>query len=402
MNERFIFYWLYLVILIAFFFGAYFIENLGIQYVSEGGNPIFKIHLYSYMVIVLFVFLILRIGLSQLINRLHEFKKNWILSVLSIALVILYGIFRFGTSGLAYLIDTIFVAILIFPIVLLLRQEYRDKLVELLAWLVLINSIIAILEFVLGKGLMQVEFSSFSYFRSTAFLAHPLNNALITASLSPVLMNKTKVPTIIYFAIAFVSLFAFGGRAAMGIFLLGTMVLGMSGIRGFISGIGVNYTRFAIGQMLFFIAVILLSYIVFSTSIGDRILSKLYLDNSAQARFDVFVLLEQLTFKELILGASESLRSSITYYIGIKIIENYILGWLISFGVVGMVLLILAVTSIPITKLIKSDLPIRVIISSFFVISITNNALTAKTPALLILFIVLACVRSKNDFIQIR
>ncbi|MGL4828691.1 MAG: VpsF family polysaccharide biosynthesis protein, partial [Vibrio sp.] len=128
MTERILTRWIMLTILSAFLLGAYLLENLGIQYVSEGGNPLIKIHLYSYLSMGAFALLILRVGFWGLIKPLQTIKQAWLFAMLSIFAVIVYGLMRFGTSGLAYLVDTILVPLLLVPIIIRLSQEGKERL----------------------------------------------------------------------------------------------------------------------------------------------------------------------------------------------------------------------------------------------------------------------------------
>lgn len=379
------------VFILAFVLGGYVLENLGIQYVSEGGNPLLKIHVATYILIFSIILLTLKKGIRQPIANLERFQSSWLISMSCIVLVIIYGLVRFGTSGMAYLVDTMVAPLLAVYLLSQLNNQQKNKLLRLLAYLLFINAVLAIVEFMLGKTMVTVEFSSFSHFRSTAFLMHPLNNALITCSLALILMRYTCIPFLVYFAVITLALFAFGGRAATGVFIIGVFIIVVPQIPLFIAkGIKVSKMRFAILQALAFFVFIITVLIVTFTPIGARILSKLHVDPSAQARFDVFIILEQLSLREWFFGASKSLIDNIAFYIQIDVIENYIIGWIVSFGVICALLLILSCFKLPL-KLCTMDnaLLSRMVLIVFILVSLTNNALTSKTPALLFLTCVL-------------
>ena len=65
-----------LAVSFAFFFGAYFLENLGISYVAEGGTPLFKIHIYSYLTILLFSILVITYDLKYIVGRMGGFLRS--------------------------------------------------------------------------------------------------------------------------------------------------------------------------------------------------------------------------------------------------------------------------------------------------------------------------------------
>ncbi|EGQ9171261.1 hypothetical protein F8Y90_17960 [Vibrio cholerae] len=392
MSDRNLIRWMNLIVISAFLLGAFLLENIGIQYVSEGGSSILKIHTYSYLSMGAFTFLLFRIGLFNLVKSLNELRKAWLLAIASILAVILYGFMRFGTSGLAYLIDTIFIPLILIPVVYRLSDSAKVQLQALLGYLLFLNSCIAIIEFVLGQSIVAVEIGSFSFFRSTAFLAHPLNNALITASLTPIVMRYTKIPVALYVSVVVLGLFAFGGRAALGIFLLGNFFIILPRLRDFL-GPGIRYQKlkFAYLQALVYFSLIAVILILALTPIGERILSKLHIDASAEARFDAFILLEQLSYSEWLLGASPGLLNDIVFYIGINVVENYLIGWVLNFGLLGCMGLLFSTYLVPFMLVYKQEWSAKIVLLSFILISVTNNALTVKTPALMFLVVVLSC-----------
>ncbi|WP_193049633.1 VpsF family polysaccharide biosynthesis protein [Pseudoalteromonas undina] len=370
--------------LTAFIFGGYLLENVGIKYVSEGGNPLVKIHISTYILMLTVAIFTLRRGINVPLTSLRELRASWLISFLCIVLVIFYGLIRFGTSGMAYLVDTMVAPLLALYLLSQLSTTHKNKLLTLLAYLLFINSVIAILEFMLGSSLISVQFSSFSYFRSVALLTHPLNNALITAALAPLLMSYTRIPYLIYFTVVTLALFAFGGRGATGVFLLGMFLLVMPKIPSFVSnGFRVSKMRFAVIQALAFFASIFTVLIITLTPIGARILNKLHVDSSAQARFDVFIILEQLSFSEWLLGAPASIMQNIEFYIGINTIENYIVGWIVSFGLISTVLLLIACFSTAGKLALNGPTQLKVALFVLLGASVTNNALATKTPVLL-------------------
>ena len=385
--------------LTAFIFGGYLLENVGIKYVSEGGNPLVKIHISTYILMLTVAIFTLRRGINVPLTSLRELRASWLISFLCIVLVIFYGLIRFGTSGMAYLVDTMVAPLLALYLLSQLSITHKNKLLTLLAYLLFINSVIAILEFILGSTLISVDFSKFSHFRSTALLTHPLNNALITAALAPLLMSYTRISYLIYFTVITLALFAFGGRAATGIFILGVFILIAPKVPAFIAaGVRVSKMRFAVIQALAFFASIFTVLVITLTPIGARILSKLHIDGSAQARFDVFIILEQLSPREWFLGASHSLLDNIAFYIQIDVIENYIIGWIVSFGIICTVLLFLSCYKLPLKiALGKNRNSAKIALIVFILVSLTNNALTTKTPALLFLISAMYLVVSRRN-----
>lgn len=393
--RRFIYISIIVAISSAFFLGAFILESLGIQYVSEGGSKIFKIHIYSYVILITFAITALRFGPKNMINELGSIKSYWWLSFTLVFLIILYGIAALGLSGLAPLVDTMLIPLLVAPLVMFLNRSQKAKIISFFAWLILLNSLVAILEYMLKKHLfvtLSIDFYQFRYFRAFSFMAHPLNNAMITAALAPLLMTSTRVPAPIYFSIVILALFAFGARAATAVFILASFTLSYGKIKQFCTtGIAVNKRQFAFLYVVFLLAMAAGFLTLIYTSIGDRILEKLYFDNSAQARLDVFYLLEQLSFREWLFGASSSLLLNIEHFIGIMVIENYVIGWILFFGSIVAILLLISIFSIPFKIFMMGDNAVKITIFSFALISISNNSLSTKTPALFFLLVITLC-----------
>lgn len=374
------------VIILAFFLGGYMLEGMGIQYVSEGGTPLLKIHIYSYIILLTIGLFTLKEGVKEQLLHLDTLVKPWLFSVIMVSFVILYGLFRYGTSGMAYIIDTFLTPLLFLLLLSRLNTEECQRLLSLIAGLLLFNSILAILEFISGTRVTSVEFSSFSYFRSSALLTHPLNNALITAGLTLLVFNKTRIPNVIYLSIILLAMFAFGGRAAIGILLLFSTVACIPYVfRFFTHGIEISKQRFATMLCLLYFAIIAMGFVLIESGITERIMSKLHVDESASARFDVFYLLEQLSLTEWLFGASANLQSAIDLYIGISVIENFIIAWIFSFGLICTIplLLVLIIMFGSLTRQVGELAFMAVPV--FFFVSITNNSLTTKTPALLLM-----------------
>ncbi|MFT6918357.1 MAG: hypothetical protein ACJA2G_000970 [Cognaticolwellia sp.] len=387
-----------LILLSSFVLGGYVLEDLGVQYVSEGGPVLLKIHLYSYLTFLGTAIIFFRIGISSAIISLGEFAKNWCLSFLLLGFVIVYGVVQYGTSGMAYLVDT-FLTPLFFLLLLSRLSKFQcEKLLTFVAYLLLFNSFVAIIEFFTQSRLVDVEFKSFSNFRSTAFLTHPLNNALITAGLALLVFNRTSVPAVVYFSITILALFAFGGRAATGTLLLFFALAMVPYLFRFISfGAAISKQRFATMLCILYLSIIVLTYTLAESGITERISSKLHIDGSASARFDVFYLLDQLTFSEWIFGASENLQNAIEIYLGISVIENFLIAWIYKFGLLGAIPLFAMVMLIIFSLVLRVRGLAFFAVPVFLIVSISNNSLSTKTPALLLIFSVLyLCFRLKE------
>ncbi|MNL16843.1 hypothetical protein D3C87_1379000 [compost metagenome] len=114
-------------------------------------------------------------------------------------------------------------------------------------------------------------------------------------------------------------------------------------------------------------------------------------------RIDVWSIIDVMSQEEILLGASSDLAMNFSDVIGVGVIENYLIGWVFSFGIVGCGLLIISFITLLFRIFTLSDLYGKVSIASFFVASLGNNSLSSKTPALfLILIAATLLIRIKN------
>ncbi|MGR5318944.1 VpsF family polysaccharide biosynthesis protein [Vibrio sp. DNB22_19_1] len=396
MMQRIIYRLLFISIVSSFFLGNYVLENIGVPYVSNGGSPIFKIHIYSYIIITCFIFILYSQGVNNILLQLGDMWRCWLLAMTSISTIIFYGMYRFGSSGMAYMVDTFLVPFLFFSLVMFLSRNERDKLVDLILYLFIINCIIAIVEYLAKISLVGAKFSSFSHFRSTALISHPLSNALFTAviSISLFISYRSYLPVLL--CISTLSLFAFGGRGSMAAFLIGCLLLYLPFLFRILTGkVKVHRYKFSILLFFSYILVYLLAYILIESGITSRIIEKLYIDNSATARFDVFILLEEMSLLELILGASHDFLDNIFYISGVLVIENYFIDWIVKYGLIFAVFFSLAIYFFMLRA--SSNYTHYIMILVLWVASITNNSLGTKTPILIYVFTLLA-VEYKNKY----
>ena len=393
---KFIFNIVISVMIFAVFFGFYFLENIGISYSEEGGSAFMKIHIYSYLIVFVTGYAVLKYGINGYLSDLGGFKRTWLVSILAIGFVMVYGFSKYGLWGMGYVVDLIFTPLLLVPILFSFNEYQKGIVIKLVSYLILLNAIIAILEFVAGTSLLNVDLSSFNYFRSPALLSHPLNNALVTATLGLLLLNKTVLPAMVYFVTIIVALFAFGGRGAVAIFLLASFLLSLPFIKNaLIDGVVMHRLNFALYQCGFIIAALILIYIILFTSVGERILSKLYLDGSARARLDVFMILDQLSYFEWFFGAEDSLRKNIKSIIGINTIENFFIGWIVSFGLLGAIPLLISVFLFPLKLSLSIGSKGKLSLMIFFLVSLTNNSLSTKGTVVLLVLVVFSCSLTK-------
>jgi hypothetical protein len=153
-----------------------------------------------------------------------------------------------------------------------------------------------------------------SEFRGFAFWTHPLTGALATAmaALMVLGMGMRWRRVVVLLAIFAIGLLAYGGRAA-----LVTTILMLTSAALFQLAAGLATRRLNVGFLGAFIGSVfvlpaLFILLVSTTGIGDRIMTHLYLDDSAQVRIVQWRVLGHLNLKEVLLGVPIDRVNSLT------------------------------------------------------------------------------------------
>ena len=267
-------------------------------------------------------------------------------------------------------------------------------------WLLIINCIIALGEYALKIRIWEYKYHRLSYFRSAALFNHALNNTLIVVSLAPLLLMSKLMNSVLMFGLILLALFAFGGRAGMAVFVFITFILLVTKSAPFWNaGVKTSSNDLILSHILLLFLSVGLAATLSLTGIGDRIFKKLYIDDSAAIRFNLFLLLDQLTANEFWFGAGESLLDNIATYINTDTIENYFVGWIFQFGIIGAVPLFLSISMLLSKAFFSHTIEYKLVIISFFIVSISNNSLASKTPVLLLLFAAIFCATNSKKSI---
>lgn len=355
-------------------------------YTAEGGSPILKIHPGTWIMMLGSLLFFLSRGPSRFLTDQIRSNKYILHGTLGLFAIIFISLIRFGTSGIAYLVDTYLYAYLCVFLITYLNKNHLIKTFNTLLTLIAINCIIAIYESITQSTIALAPIQ-FGFFRANAILGHPLNNALITITLGLLAFNFPIRPWLksAFFAIIVLSLLAYGARAASGIFLLTCFVY--FGIKPFIDQGHLAQSLIKHFSILA-ISILITAYLIFSTSIGSTIASRIMLDDSVLARVEALSIFSGLTFSDFLWGVGSTGITEMTErYMTVSIIENFWIYTLLQFGIV-----ILAILYTPLLfaafKYVRQGNALSWVLSfAFFATASSNNALSVKTPALAIFLI---------------
>ena len=380
----------FIIFLLAFFLGSYTLETIGIPYTSRGGSFVFKIHVYSLVILALTGFMVLRRGSHFLLVRpVAQLGSAPFFFLISAGWVAVYGVIKSGTGGMAYIVDTLFTPALALFFLPHLKVIDRLRLTRLIGCLLIINTVIATVES-LGKFYLINDTFNWNG-RAVALMAHPLNNGLILLVCFPLFIQYFKSRTqVIAAGLAILGMLGFGARAATALLLLPMLYLfGKAFIRFITAQTLSRKDTFLIIYFGFIISIPGLLLLVEHASLGNRFFDTVSageVDTSAQTRLDVYNIFFHLTFNEWLNGATPQLIARIPDIINNDIVENFWIGWLLQFGVLGMLPIGLALIYFNGRMLMVGPPMIKLSALLFFLGSYTNNSLMAKTPLLLFYF----------------
>ena len=347
------------VIIIVFLLPGSFLGYLGLYSYEAGGSPLTKFHPATYLAVLAAWFALYggrRVdgGVISLFLRRPALAWSGGLLVACIA----YSIYFVGISGMAVYIDTYLAAIL--TAIALDRASPRQR--RILGYTILAlcvaNVLLAVYEVRMETHLLpQPELDTLennqtdiqepvTEFRGYALWAHPLTGALAT-SLAAFLVVGMGMPwwrIVVFLGVFVIGLLAYGGRGA-----LVTTVLLVVSASLFQLASGLMTRRLNVGFACAFVAGVLLLPALFSvvtntTHLGSRVMTHMYLDESAEVRIVQWRVLNYLTLRDALVGVPLERIDKLKQQVGLTgagaDIEN---PWLLTFlglGAVGFPVLI--------------------------------------------------------------
>lgn len=360
-------------------------EIVGWKHRDFTSSFIFRVYPLFYIVLALFgyYFILGKITVADLFLRM----KNE-LTYLSICFgVVIYGQLTKNTNPMSWFLDS-----LVIPCVVLIFLRITDKkiLYDFKKWMYFfffLNAGISVIEKVSGRLLFLGESPwYFDYFRATALFGHPLNNALIMSVLTIILFLATK-ETYLKMGVlvaGMLAIFCFGARGALlGVF--GAIVLNVIlNALGFTKDANRNIK----GGLMYLASFALILILVISfTNLGDRITGLAKVDESAEARVGSLNVLNQVDIRDLMWrGISLERIDMVQYLSGVEIIENFYIEWLLNFGLIVTVVLILSLIRFLYNMMHNIGADVKLpILFTLIAVSSSNNSLATSTYVITIL-----------------
>jgi hypothetical protein len=232
----------------------------------------------------------------------------------------------------------------------------------------------------------------FFEFRSTAFLGHPLANALIVSIIMGfILISKIKISfKFFYCIIGFVSILCFNARAAI---LVWTLIFTVYILKLFMN----KRTKLNIKLSLFTIVPLAIYYLIIlvENGFGGRIINEKINDESSQTRIDVYKSFFFIDTSDLWFGNASN-YFNLMNKLNAGGVENGYIVLIINYGIPFFIIITIFYFRL-INKFLKHNnlFDNVIILMSFLILGSTNNALAGATPWSFFILCVYAFSNSK-------
>jgi len=355
--------------------------------------PPFKFHFYTYTLLIALVLVTFAVGLVRFVSEQAVAQPGVLQFAAVIVLCAAITILRQGMSGVANMANTMFAAPLAVMLAFYLDENRRLKLTSLIIGFVAVNAAIGVCERIAGVNLFVFpEMGGTEYFRATALMGHPLENAFITSSVAFLVpaMPWSVARKAAVLALMLAGILAFGARSSFAV----TLILGAAALL-YIAAVALargkmRVSTLAAAPWFGLLAIGAGAALALGTSLGERIVQLAKIDASAQARIDVFRLFNYLSPGDLLYGVDfAEINFLLKTYKEVAIIENCWIGLLLMLGAI-----LFAVFAVSLLTFLRSIARGRgalafFAVMAFLVVASTSNSLRTQTASLMIFAVAL-------------
>jgi len=382
------------------------LNAMGFHYSGEQGRFYEKMHPGTYFILLSFLILA-----GNNFNPIETvlllcLRQPACMALLFIdTLALAYMALRSDASGLAFMIDTHISAVICAIVLARMPEPLCQKMVTCLIIAALANGIIGIAE-ALGKFrifLFDPDWTVLheEYFRASAFIGHPLDNAMFTAIVLFITL-ASDYPQIIKACtgtILMAALLAFGGRAALFYSIFGLISLTAASLWRMLVHQRVTLPQLAMVIAAGLAAPLFLTVLLWLSAhggVGERLTASMAKwDNSADARRLAFTVFHYMTEEEIWFGISPSRIVDIVYRMNLKVplsdLENPWIMMCISLGMLTFPFWLLAMFAFIYHLMKHKPLALQLAIMAYFLIASTANSFGRKDANFLIMVSAITC-----------
>lgn len=384
----------------------------GIDYAANGGSVLVKLHPATYLVL-LSAFMTLMLVRPAGSGVIQFFRGSPALAsfIVLILFCSFYSIINVGFSGAAIYVESYLSA----GLLALVLEVGTDRQKRALAWWIIGFCVLSII-ISIGEGATQTHLIPLHLgdtpskelvdeaedFRGAGLFGHPLAAGLVTSMATFMLlrMRMNGLLKAALFTTFLIGLLSFGGRAALGTTLI---MVGLATAVVLFRGVVMrNLSMSFVGTIAAAVVILppLMLMLITTTDIGDRILTHMYIDESAQVRNLQWLVLDHLNLHDVLFGVPQVRLDVLKYQIGLAAdttdIENFWLLMFLNLGAIGFVvfLIALALFIVHLGRTTAHPLGWMLLISAILIDS-TSNSLGRKSADL---FFMAACMIAMTGF----
>ena len=356
--------------------------NLFMEYTTDKGSFIQKLHPGTYAIVAaaIIVPLTLRAYVDAwTLRSIRAMALFTVAVVLLIAYLIVAG--HFGSA--AYIAATLGGITL-----LLLPPDMRARTADLVLFVLIVSAIIGIFEFVTHIRLIPYPIEEHE-FRPTGLLDHPLLLGLLCSTAIPFVAASDwqRSMRIAAICILFLGVAAASARIAMLAASLATAVVILAApIRTASSSQSARLKALMIvaGAILLAAAITVLAFSGFL----DRF-SRGLTDASAMARIRIYDIFGLVSWTEILFGMPAEDIAKLVKRLDLMVLESSPVAWILHFGLFAAIGFVAAFLGM-LRTLLRGARPLVVFGSLLFLaVALTNNTLSTKTPAVLVLIVLI-------------
>lgn len=379
------------------------LNMLGVDYSGDGGSLIAKIHPGGYFIFLALLIYLLDHGapFHQIARTFRQYKTYTYLLLLYIALAA-YWVCR-DPAGVGLLFDTHMSVPICAIILSSTPRSLSRKAVAVFLLLAAVNGLAGIAESIWKFRIFTFDptwaILQEENFRASAFLGHPLNNAMFTSvALMVALAMDYKIWTKAFLAgVLLAALVAFGGRAAFVFSVFALVPIGFVAIRKACADMTMLKMFLLIGAVILVPLFVLGGlYELLTSSIGDRLMQFSSLsDSSAHVRMLSLKVYDFMTTEDILYGVSVDKAKSITLRMGLVIpaddIEN---PWVLMSMYLGAIMFTvwLVMTFAFAWRLTKGrPLALQLAVLAYYVSASTSNSFGRKDSVYTIMVAAVVC-----------
>jgi hypothetical protein len=396
-----------IAVALLFLVSGLMLQAMGITYDSAGGALWQKIHPATYVAFLAVICLALaHFDIVRFIDDVARWHKGTML-FLGLWVLLFVHVALFVHSSIAPIVDTFLLPAMLLILLTRIGERQASSLAVFIHAAMTANALIALFEFATGARLTPLVAENITLvadWRSSALLGHPLQNALLTATYTLIMVQGggRDLPRLVrlgVIALQIAALVVFGGRVAT------LLLLAFAGVALTIQlWRAVQFRKLTSMNAAIFAAVATMTVVGLVLLIGggffDLFLKRFAQDQgSADARVAMFDLLSQMPFFAFLFGSDPEHVATLQRLEGIEFgIESFWVAFVAFYGLVISIPFFAGLVAFLLDVKRMARAPSGWAILFFIAVCSTSLSLAGKTTAFAIFVtMVLLLLRPRVD-----